>query len=164
VPQRIAGRVLSPGDFFRALLEALAHQLPAELTGFEARRGPGRLIKVHYGRPQIHYEAWHHTRSGRLEVGLHFEAEAELNLRARAYFGSRLLEVKGRIYAAELEPWDRGWCRMYETVPAPMLSDGLVAVAAERLAVYITTLQPLLEEFWSEEEEMTATFSLGSGR
>jgi hypothetical protein len=45
-----------------------------------------------------------------------------------------------------------------------MLSDGLVAVAAERLAVYITTLQPLLEEFWSEEEEMTATFSLGSGR
>jgi len=155
---------LSPGDFFRSLPEALARNLPSGLRGFEARRGPGRLLKVHYGRPHTHYEAWHHTRSGRLEVGLHFEAEPELNLRARAYFAARLLEVKGRIYAAELEPWDRGWCRIYETVPAPALSEGLVAVAAERLTVYITTLQPLLEEFWSEEEEMTATMSIGSGR
>jgi hypothetical protein len=130
----------------------MAWRLPSELKHFQAHRGPGRLLKVHYGRAQTHFEAWHHTRSGRLEVGLHFEAAPDLNWRARGFFAARLLEIKGQIFSAELEPWDRGWCRIYETLPAAMLSDGLLGRAAERLALYITTLQPVLEEFWSEEE------------
>lgn len=104
-------------------------------------------MKVHYGDPSFHYEAWHHTGAARLEVGLHLESTAERNHAAFEFFRARMVEVKAGLPRAELEPWDRGWCRLYETLPAPRLDgDVLTAVAALMLA-YITTLQPMLEQF-----------------
>jgi hypothetical protein len=137
-------------DFFAALPLAVAPRLPIELRGFESRRGPGRLLKLHYGRPEAHFEAWHHTAVGRFEVGLHFEGRAEFNAAAFDHFRRRMLEVKAGLPRAELEPWDKGWARLYETVPAPFLSDELVALAGGRLATFITTLQPMLDEFLQE--------------
>ena len=134
--------------FFGALPLAVATRLPVELRGFETRRGPGRLLKLDYGRPETHYEAWHHTAIGRLEVGLHFEGPPELNAAAFDYFRTRILEVKQSLPKAELEPWDRGWTRLYETVAAPYLDHELVAVAGARLAAYVSTLQPMLVEFF----------------
>src|SRR2546429_2666011 len=75
-------------------------------------------MKLHFGEPAFHYEAWHHTGAGRLEVGLHFEASAVENQAAFDFFRSRMVEVKASLPRAELEPWDRGWSRLYETVPA----------------------------------------------
>lgn len=140
-------RSLTVADFFEALPAALATRLPAELRGFDTARGRGRLLKVDYGRPETHFEAWHHA-TGRLEVGLHFEGESSLNDDARAFFRARIVEVKHRLPRAELEPWDRGWGRLYETVPAPQLTGLVLEVAAERLAAYVTCLQPMLLEFW----------------
>jgi hypothetical protein len=140
--------VLSVRDFFEALPVLLAPRLPIELRGFDANRGRDRLIKFDYGHPETHYEAWHHGGIGRLEVGLHFEGPSELNAEAHAAFRGRLVEVKACLPRAELEPWDKGWVRLYETVPARDLTDQLLPVAAERLAAYMTTLQPMLDEFW----------------
>ncbi len=139
---------LSPGEFFESLPVALAPQLPALLRAFDAGRGRGRLAKFDYGRPETHFEVWHHARTGRLEIGLHFEGRRELNAGAHGFFRRRMVEVKQALPRAELEPWERGWVRLYETVPAPELTDRALAVAAERLAAYIRTLQPILEEFW----------------
>lgn len=143
---RDTSRVLSPSDFFQTLPIALAPKLPVELRAFDLRRGPGRLLKLDYGRPELHYEAWQHTSSGRFEVGLHLEGSAAANAHAFEALRERLLEIKGRLPNAELEPWDRGWSRLYETFPAPALSQHVLEQAAARLAVYITTLQPMLEE------------------
>ena len=110
-------------------------------------RGHSRLLKLHYGHPELHFETWHHTGDGRLEVGLHFEGTAQQNQRAFEYFRGRMVEVKSALRRAELEPWDRGWSRLYETLPAPVLDDRVMDAAVALMRDYITTLQPMVERF-----------------
>jgi hypothetical protein len=107
-------------------------------------------MKVHYGRPEFHYEAWHHTGDGRLEVGLHFEGSPDENQAAFDFFRVRMIEIKAHLPYAELEPWDRGWSRLYETLPAPQLGESVLDSTVERLAGYIVTLQPLLDSFMKD--------------
>jgi hypothetical protein len=110
-------------------------------------RGRGRLMKLHYDRPEFHYEAWHHTGDGRLEIGLHFEGSPAENQAAFEFFRARMIEIKADLPHAELEPWDRGWSRLYETLPAPQLDDAVLDAAVELMSAYIVTLQPLLDSF-----------------
>lgn len=102
-------------------------------------------MKVHYGDIAFHYEAWHHTGAGRLEVGLHLEGAADQNEQLFDFFRTRMVEVKAHLPHAELEPWDRGWVRLYETIPAAQLDEGVLDRAAALMAEYIEALQPLLE-------------------
>jgi len=139
------GGVLSPADFFAGLRKRLKTSLPLALRNFTSGRGRGRLMKIHYAQPEFHYEAWHHTGDGRLEVGLHFEGSTDQNHRAFEFFRSHVLEVKANLPRAELEPWDRGWSRLYETLPAPQLDELVLDRAAETMTAYIVTLQPLVE-------------------
>jgi len=143
----VRAAALAPAEFFSGLRKNLKSRLPRDLKAFQLGRGRGRLLKLHYGHPEIHYEAWHHTGAGRLEIGLHFEGAAEANQRAFDYFRERMVEVKARLPRAELEPWDRGWSRLYETLPAPQLDEAVLSYAVERLEAYITTLQPMLLVF-----------------
>ena len=110
-------------------------------------------MKLHFGEPAFHYEAWHHAGAGRLEVGLHFEASATENQAAFEFFRSRMVEVKANLARAELEPWDRGWSRLYETIPAVRLDGAVVVDAVECMSSYIVTLQPLLEQFLRRRDE-----------
>ena len=145
-----SGTVLAPADFFAGLRKRLKAALPEPLRRFESGRGRGRLMKVHYGHPELHYEAWHHTGAGRLEIGLHFEGSAALNERLFEWFRGRMLEVKASLPHAELEPWDRGWVRLYETIPASQLDEGVLERSAGLMDAYITALQPLLEQALAE--------------
>lgn len=138
---------MAPVDFFTGVRKGVKAKLPRELKAFQSGRGHGRLMKIHYGHPEFHFEVWHHTGDGRLEIGLHFEGPADANLRAFDYFRDRMVEVKAQLPRAELEPWDRGWSRLYETLPAPQLDEHVLAGAIERLDAYITTLQPMLLVF-----------------
>ena len=111
-------------------------------------------MKLHFGDDAaFHFEVWHHTGAGRLEIGLHFEGPRGENEAAFEFFRARMVEVKARLPRAELEPWDRGWTRMYETVAAPKLDEGVLEVAVERLAAYVVTLQPMLEQFLRSRNE-----------
>lgn len=136
---------MAPGIFFSALPVTLAPLLPAELRGFDHQRGFGRLMKFDFGDPGVHYEAWHHNPAGRMEVGLHLEGTPAANQRGFELLRGRLVELRHSLPRAELEPWDKGWYRIYETFAAPVLSMGVLSATAERLAAYITTLQPILE-------------------
>jgi hypothetical protein len=142
-----SGTVLAPVDFFSGLRKGVKARLPSALRTFNSARGRGRLMKVHYGRPEFHYEAWHHTGAGRLEVGLHFEGPSDENQAAFDFFRVRMIEIKAHLPHAELEPWDRGWSRLYETLPAPQLDDSVLDRAVELMVDYIVTLQPLLDSF-----------------
>jgi len=144
--------LLAPSDFFTALRKDLKQQLPAQLRKFRTSRR-GRLMKLHFGEPAFHYEAWHHTGAGRLEVGLHFESSAADNQAAFDFFRSRMVEVKAGLPRAELEPWDRGWSRLYETVPAVRLDDQVLGQTVECMAEYVITLQPMLEQFLRSRDE-----------
>lgn len=147
------GSVLAPSDFFTGLRKKLKAKLPAPLQRFSTIRGRGRLMKVHFGEPAFHYEAWHHAGAGRLEIGLHFEASAAENQRAFEFFRSRMVEVKATLPRAELEPWDRGWSRLYETTPAARLDEDVLDRAVTCLGDYVVTLQPLLEQFLRSRHE-----------
>lgn len=138
---------LAPADFFAGVRKGLKARLPAELRSFDVTRGHSRLLKVHYGRPELHFEAWHHTGDGRLEVGLHFEGPPPLNQLAFDYFRMHMVEVKAALRRAELEPWDRGWSRLYETLPAPVLDERVMDGATALLCEYITALQPMVLRF-----------------
>lgn len=144
--------MLAPGDFFAGLRKGLKSKLPEELRKFDSGRGRGRLIKVHFDHSETHYEVWHHTGAGRLEVGLHFEGDQELNQKAFDYFRARMVEVKAGLPHAELEPWDRGWSRLYETIPAAQLDERAQDEATDLLASYVMTIQPMLQAFWRETE------------
>jgi len=109
-------------------------------------------MKVYFDEPSFHYETWHHTGAGRLEIGLHFEAAAVVNEAAFDYFRSRMVEVKSGLPRAELEPWDRGWSRLYETLAAPRLDERVLGEAVECLASYVVTLEPMVIEFWRSRE------------
>ena len=109
-------------------------------------------MKVHFGEPAFHYEAWHHKGAGRLEIGLHFEASPAENQAAFDFFRARMVEVKASLPRAELEPWDRGWSRLYETLPAARLDDEVLHGAVDCLTDYVVTLQPLLEKFLEESQ------------
>jgi hypothetical protein len=139
--------LFSPSDFFTALRKALKKSLPAELRDFHSIRGRGRLMKVHFGEPAFHYEAWHHAGAGRLEVGLHFEGSAAENQAALEFFRARIVEVKAGLPRAELEPGDRGWTRLYETMPATSLDERVLDQTVECLTDYVVTLQPMLNQF-----------------
>jgi len=145
--------LLTPSEFFAGLRKELKMQLPAGHRGFRTTRGRGRLIKVYFAAPVFHYEAWHHTGAGRLEIGLHFEATADTNQAAFDYFRGRMVEVKAGLPRAELEPWDRGWSRLYETLPAARLDDRVLGDAVECMAAYMVTLQPMVDEFWRSRDE-----------
>ena len=144
--------VFSPSDFFTALRKALKKSLPPSLRDFHTAR-QGRLMKLHFGEPAFHYEAWHHTGAGRLEVGLHFEARSSENQAAFDFFRARMVEVKAGLPRAELEPWDRGWTRLYETVPAAGLDDQVLDRTVECMTDYVVTLQPMLEQFFRSRDE-----------
>jgi hypothetical protein len=138
---------IAPKEFFAGVRKELKARLPGDLKRFELGRGHSRLLKLHYSKSEIHFEAWHHTGDGRLEVGLHFEGAPAFNDRAFAYFRSRMIEVKAVLPRAELEPWDRGWSRLYETIPAPHLDERAQAATADLLVRYIEALQPMVERF-----------------
>jgi hypothetical protein len=138
---------LAPAEFFSGLRKGVKAKLPSELRSLNTGRGRGRLLKLHYDRPEFHYEAWHHTGDGRLEIGLHFEGSQSENQAAFEFFRARMIEIKADLPHAELEPWDRGWSRLYETLPATQLDDGVLDAAVDLMAAYIVTLQPLVDSF-----------------
>ena len=148
----VQATLLPPGEFFTGLRKGVKAALPHELRRFETGHGRGRLTKLHYGHSEFHYEAWHHTGAGKLEVGLHFEGTPQLNQQALDFFRPRMVQIKASLPRAELEPWDRGWSRLYETLQAPYLDQLVLSNAVERLVAYITALQPLVTIFWNEHD------------
>lgn len=138
-------------EFFGELRKGVKARVPAPLRKFNSARGRGRLVKLHFGRSEFHYEAWHHTGDGRLEIGLHFEGSREENQDAFEFFRAHVIEIKAQLPRAELEPWDRGWCRLYETLRAPQLDEDVLDTAIGCLSGYIVTLQPFLDSWLKEE-------------
>ena len=134
-------------DFLLLVYDALGPKLPEALRDHHWRVRFG-LLQVYFERPAVHYEVWVQRKAGRIELGLHFEGEQEENERWASALGGRALEIQAQLGPrAELEEWTSSWTRLHETLA---LSGDLTAELgegiAERLALYIEVLEPILQQ------------------
>ena len=152
-------------DFMPMLLERTTQLLPPELRDFNARI---RFVwlQIHYWTPKIHYEVWLTRKTGRIEIGLHFEGERELSYRWAEVMAARMPEVQARLGPqVELEEWTPSWTRIHQTIPYDPLSEPLADEIAGRLAQTIAVLQPIVEEErHSVPPELEATVPARPGR
>lgn len=133
-------------DFLALVKEDLPQYLPSELREFRWRIAFS-FLQVYYWRPSIHYEFWPQRRTGRIELGLHFEGEREDNLRWLAALAERMPEVQATLGPQmEIEEWTQAWTRLHYTVDYVSLGEALVPQYARQFARLISRLQPMLEE------------------
>src|SRR5687768_4259730 len=138
---------LSSSQFMRLLPGATRPHLPPNLRKFRVATR-GWLCQLYYRDPRLHYEVWNMgERRGVLELGLHFEGrDREANLALLAGFSRCMVEVKAKLGPQwEAEPWDRGWTKVYETLPYEPFSEELLEAVAKRLARAMGVLQPIWE-------------------
>lgn len=139
---------MKSADFMRALPNAVRAKLPRPLQPFKNHLRPW-LVQFYYGNALLHYEVvTHGERRGRLEIGLHFESRnPDENLRLLNGFLQHLFEIKAELGdQIEAEMWDKGWTKVYETLPLETMTDAYLERVAERLARMMTVLQPILEK------------------
>jgi hypothetical protein len=115
------------------------------------------MAKLWSGNKQLHYEAWIRDRLGVIELGLHFEADALTNARLLAAFRARERTIRRSLDDdVRIEMWDRGWARVWEPVVLATLDRVFLERIGDRIAAYVTALEPLLraevpsDVAWSE--------------
>lgn len=132
----------------QALPGAVRPLVPPELRRFKSAVR-GWLCQLYYADPRLHYEVWNMgERRGLIEIGLHFESrDADENRELLMAFSRRMVEVKATLGEQwEAEMWDKGWTKVYETVPYAPFTEELLAAIATRLARAMTVLQPIWDE------------------
>ena len=132
-------------EFLSLVWDRTPELLPEELRGGTARV---RFIwlQVHYHTPKVHYEVWLTRKTGRIEIGLHFEGARDFSYRWAELMAQHMPEIIGRLGPqVELEEWTPSWTRLHQTIPYDPLTEPLAAEVASRLAQMITVLQPIVE-------------------
>jgi len=139
-------RFVRTAGFFRALPPLVEAALPTRLKGV-SHRARSSQAQWFFGDPRLHFEAWWHANTGRLELGLHLEAEPATNDRIAAGLARQLLMIKARLgQQLDLEPWDRGWVRLYETTAIEVFDAAQVKRTAARIAELIVVIWPMCQE------------------
>jgi hypothetical protein len=144
-PYSIGGNSLTPSLFLKRVAAQIRERAEAtrQTLGFTVR---GRLMQCWCGSNSAnHYEVWLHERHGKLEIGAHFEGPAATNRRIYAFLDAHLIEIQSALGPSVwLEEWDRGWTRLYETVPMMPLDDAKVLDVAERVLEFVQVVQPMV--------------------
>ena len=128
-----------------ALPSATREHLPLELKKFKVATR-GWLCQLYYRDARLHYEVWNMgERRGLLEIGLHFESKnRDENVALLNHFSRYMIEIKSHLGSRwEAEMWDKGWTKIYETVPYEPFSHEVLERVSKRLATAMTILQPI---------------------
>ena len=137
----------------RAIPPAARAKLPKQWQDFKTHVRPW-LVQLSYADPLLHYEVVTlGQRRGVLEIGLHFESrDPAVNARLLDGFLRHLFEIKTELGDGfEAEKWDKGWTKVYETIPLEPFTDEYLDRVAGRLAHVIVVLQPLLDQLTAGE-------------
>ena len=137
----------------RAIPPATRVKLPQQWQNFKTHVRPW-LVQLSYADPLLHYEVVTlGERRGVLEIGLHFESRnPAVNARLLDGFMRHLFEIKTELgESIEAERWDKGWTKVYETIPLETFDEAYVDRVAGRLAQVIVVLQPILDHLTAAE-------------
>jgi len=131
----------------KAIPDATRPHLPPVLRDFGSV-SRAWLVQIHYGQPRVHYEVWLLSRRNLLELGLHFEhRNRSVNARLLEHFDAHAVAIKAELgEGVEVEPWDKGWAKVYETLPLEPFEQPYLEQVARRLAQLIAFLQPILDK------------------
>jgi hypothetical protein len=133
-------------DFLVRVRDLAESKLPPELRPFRGRLRMS-MVQLYHGDPRIHYEVWLQRKTGRIEIGLHFEGERDDSYRWARRLSERVIEIQSQLGpGVELEEWTRSWTRLHQTVPIAHLDDALAEAVAARLARLIEVMEPILAE------------------
>lgn len=130
----------------RSFPELVRRRAPRKLDPLRSATPSKHLFKLYYGNRDLHYEASHHGRRRTREIGLHFEADSLTNARLLGAFRAHERAIHRTLPTARFEEWDRGWTRIWEPIAYERLDGLLGDRLAERLALYIRTLEPVLRD------------------
>lgn len=128
-----------------ALPDAVREHLPPDQRKFKTATR-GWLCQLYYRDPRLHYEVWNMgERRGVLEIGLHFESkDSEVNQALLRGFQRHMIEVKVKLGPRwEAEPWDKGWTKVYETIPYEPFNSDLLDRVGKRLGRAMSVLTPI---------------------
>ena len=143
--QMLRARRLVQTDVVATVLATAKSRAPKRFGPFHTQRFSW-IGKIWTGNEELHYEVWPRPRIGTIELGLHFEADALTNARLLAAFRGRETEVREALGNVTLiEPWDKGWARVYETLPLERSRADAERYGA-RLAAYVMALEPILRD------------------
>lgn len=135
-------------ELMRAIPPATRAKLPKKLQNFKVATRSW-LVQLYYADPLLHYEVVTlGVKRGQLELGLHFESRnPATNAQLLDGMARYLIEIKAELGDSfEAEMWDRGWTKVYETIPMETFDEAYVDRVATRLAQVIVVMQPILEE------------------
>lgn len=139
MPMRVA-------DFMALVRDRTLDLLPEHLRSGANTRVRFVWLQIHYHSPRVHYEAWLTRKTGRIEIGLHFEGPHEFSYRWLELMASHAPEIMERLGPDfEFEEWTPSWTRIHQTVPYDPLSETVADEVARRLARLITVLQPIVD-------------------
>ena len=134
-------------EFLQQLPDLVRQQLPPELQNPRVVGPFGGLLKWHYGNPKIHYEVWLQRRLGIIEIGLHFEGDADANAQHLAQLSQRFEEIRTALGpAVEPEQWTRTWTRIHQTLPLRLLEEPLALELSTLMADMIKVLEPVVRQ------------------
>ncbi len=103
-------------------------------------------LQMHYHTPKVHYEVWLTRKTGRIEIGLHFEGPREFSYRWAELMAPHMPAIQGRLGPLiELEEWTPSWTRIHQSLAYDPLTEALAEQIAGRLAQTIIVLQPIVE-------------------
>ncbi len=137
---------LRVAEFMGHLQEQILQLLPEDLRDSITPRVRSVWFQAHYHSPKVHYEVWLTRKTGRIEIGLHFEGPREFSYRWLELMAGHTPEIMDGLGPEfEFEEWTPSWTRIHQTVPYDPLSEPLAEEIAGRLARLITVLQPIVE-------------------
>ena len=152
---------MQPAECLRRVRPLVRERVPSDLREFQWESFSFQS-KLWYGNKTLHYEIWPRERLGTIEIGLHFEADPLTNARLLAAFAANAKAIRRALADARIEEWDRGWARVWEPLPHRKPDEGLASELAERIAAYVTALEPILRRelpsdvAWSEPKARPA--------
>ena len=134
---------MQPAECLRRVRPLVRDRVPSQFREFQWESFSFQS-KLWYGNKALHYEIWPRERLGTIEIGLHFEADPLTNARLLAAFGAKAKTIRRALAGTRIEEWDRGWARVWEPLPHRKPDEGLASELAERIAAYVTALEPIL--------------------
>lgn len=137
---------MKSGEFMAALPAAVQQVLAPGIALQRGRLWPWG-VQLYDDDPRFHYEVSRVTpRLGdRLELGLHFESRRPAdNLFLLEAFQAHLVEIKHELGdQVEAEPWDKGWTKVYDTMPLEPYESRYLEAVVHRFAAIVRVLHPM---------------------